>query len=101
MFGGASDDAFARGAGGEDAADRQVDGFGAAAGEDHFAYRAADEVRDFGAGFVDRLAGALAETVDTGGVAIPFREERQHGLDHAGGGLGGGVVIEVDQVHSP
>jgi len=80
--------------------DGVVVGFGAAAGEDDFLGPSVEERGDLFAGGFDGGAGALAKGVDGGGVAKFGREIREHGVEHGGVDGGGGVVIEVDAVHT-
>ena len=60
---------------------------------------AADEARDLRAGLVDRLPGELAEAVHAGRVAVALRQVDEHRLNDFRRGAGGGVVVEVGQLH--
>ena len=74
-------------------------GFGTAAGEDDFLGAGADECGDLFAGGFNGGAGALAGSVDRGGVGKVSREIRQHGVEDFRLDRGGGVEVEVDAVH--
>jgi len=99
VFDRGGDDALARRAGGEQAADGGVDGLGAAAGEEDLGLGAADELRDLAARVLEELAGALARAVDAGGVAVAFTQAGDHRLDHFGRGPCRRVVVQVSLVH--
>ena len=86
VFGAAGDDVVAGFLeGGGDADDGGVVGFGAAAGEYDFAGAAVEYAGDALAGFVEGVAGFLADGVDAGGVAEVLGEVGRHGLQHLGG----------------
>src|SRR6185295_20325158 len=48
---------------------------------------------------IDRLSRSLAKPVHAGRVAVPLVQIWQHRLHNLRRGLGGGVVVEVDEVH--
>jgi hypothetical protein len=99
MFDGGRDDALALRPREENASNRGVDRFGAAAGEQQLAVGASHQCRDLCPRLVDCLTRALAEAVDARRVAVQLSEVRQHRRQHIGRGLGGGVVVEINQVH--
>ena len=74
--------------------------FGAAAGEDNFLWASVEERGNLFAGGLDGGACALAEGVDGGGVAEVGGEIGEHGVEDGGVDGGGGVVVEVDAVHT-
>ena len=55
--------------------------------------------RDLLAGLTDLLGDLAAERVHAGGVAVIFMEIGEHRLQHLGGHLGRGVVVQVDGPH--
>ena len=78
------------------AAQREVVGFGAAAGEDDLAGLRAERLGDGAAGGVEAFAGFAGLRVDAAGVAPGAREVGQHGGDDALVDGRGGGVVEVD-----
>ena len=79
--------------------DRQVVGFGAAAGEDDFARRRRDERGQLAARGFQALLGGLSEMVDAGRVTIHLTETRHHRLENFRSDGGGGVVVEIEMLH--
>jgi len=77
-----------------------VIGFGAAAGEDDLLWAGAYESGDLFAGGFDGGAGTLPKSVNGRGVAEVGGEIGEHGVEDGGVDGGGGVVIEVDAVHT-
>src|SRR5205814_564574 len=72
---------------------------GAAGGKDHVPCLDAVESRDLVAGLVDRLPGALAETIDAGGIAELLGQVRHHGLENLGVERRGGRMVQVHHRH--
>jgi len=85
--------------GGQEAADRQMIAFRAAAGEDNAARFGVHKRRDLLASALDGEAHLLRRMIKAGGVGVAIEEEREHGLHDLGGRLRRGVVIEVDEPH--
>ena len=75
-------------------------GFGAATGENNFLWAGVEECGNLFASGFDGGAGALAEGVNGRGVAEVGGEVGKHGVEDRGIDGGGGVVIEVDAVHT-
>jgi len=73
--------------------------FGAAAREDDFLGASANQKSDLFAGGFYSGAGALAGSVDGGGIAELGGEVGKHGVEDGGFDGRGGVVIEVDAWH--
>ena len=77
------------------ALDRRVVALGAATGEDDLARLGVDQGRNPRPGFVQVRAELASEGVGARRVAPILAQERKHGLDHLGGDLRRGVVVEV------
>jgi hypothetical protein len=77
------------------AAQREVVGLGAAAGEDDLSWLHSDQCGDLLARLLQRHAGTAAGLVGTRRVARPGIEARQHGVADPGVERSRGVVIEV------
>ena len=75
-------------------------GLGAAAGEDDFLRAGVEQRGDLLASGLNGGPGALAGRVDGRGVAEFRREIGEHIVEDGGIDGGGGVVIEVDTVHT-
>src|SRR5260370_19009822 len=75
-------------------------GFGAATGENYFRGGGVEECGNLFASGFDGGAGGLAEGVNGRGVAEVGGEVGKHGVEDRGIDGGGGVVIEVDAVHT-
>lgn len=99
VFDGGGDDFAAWGAGGEQAAEGGIDGFGAAGGEGEFSWGGTDESGDLIFGVVDGLTAELAEAMGAGRISIEMGEIGEHGVESFGSEGGGGVIVEVDGVH--
>ena len=76
-------------------ADRQVVGFGAAAGEDDVVGPRAEELRHRRACVVEGRLGRLTERVDARRVAEAAPDRLVHGVGDLGGYRSGGVVIQI------
>src|ERR1700694_24975 len=77
----------------------EVVALGAAGGEDDFLGRHAVVGGDLIARLVDRLAGALSEAVDAGGIAELIGEIGHHRLEHLGIEWRGRRMVEVHHRH--
>ena len=101
VFDGGSDDVL--GDGGRRCGDHTKDcvivGLGASAGEDNFLRASVQQSGDLFASGFDGGAGALAESVDGGGVAKIGREKGKHGVEDRRVDGSGGVMVEVDTMH--
>src|SRR5947207_459655 len=84
-----------------EAEDREIVGFGGAAGEKHFVGRGIEQRGGLLAGVFQSLAGVSAGVVTGGGIAGSVAEERPHRFPHGGKHGRRGVVIEVDAIHPP
>src|SRR5580765_5914827 len=74
--------------------------FGSAAGEDDLGGRASEQ---FGYGLAGVLNGCprfLSMMMDRRGVAEALQKVRTHGFEHFGQDRSGGVVVEIDAVHT-
>lgn len=102
MFGSAVEDVFAVSLVREGSAfDGEVDGFGAAAGEDDIVGRfGMKEGGELLAGFCKGIARDEPFGVEGGWVAEMFAEERAHRRRGFGKERGSGLVIEVNACHS-
>ena len=92
VFGGAR-------SGTDDSENGVIVGFCAAAGEDNFLRACAEKRGDLIAGSFDGGTGALADSVDRGGVAEVDGEIGKHRVEDGGFDGCGGVEIEVDAIH--
>ena len=92
--------AWGHSGGADDSEDGVVVGLGAAAGEENLSRSGANQRGNLFAGGFDGSARPLAEGMDGRGIAKLRREIGKHGVEHFGLDGGGGVVIEVDAVHS-
>ena len=79
------------------AANREVVRLGAAAGEDNLARGGSDESRDLLAGLLQRTAGALAASMDRGGICclVRFAEAGDSGA-HLGPQWRAGVMVKIN-----
>ena len=96
MLDGRSDDVIARLGQSED---RQVVGFGAAAGEDDLRRAASQQRRHRLARALHRRPRLLSVMMDGGGVPEVLAEVRLHGLKDLGQHGRGGVIVEIDAAH--
>ena len=81
------------------ALDRQVVGFGSAAGPDDFTRIGVDQRSDLLAGVVHRVFGFPAPGVAARRrVAVVLGQPRDHGLGHTGINRGGRGVVQIDRV---
>src|SRR5512135_1122767 len=79
-------------------AERKVDGFRGAAGEDHFLREASHQRGDlFSSPLHRRLRPPSELMLAAGGVAVRLREVRKHGVDHARIDLRRRMIVEVYQ----
>jgi len=85
--------------GADDSENGVIVGFCAAAGEDDFLRACAEKRGDLIASSFDGGAGALANSVDGGGVAEVGGKIGKHRVEDGGFDGGGGVEIEVDAIH--
>jgi len=92
VFGGA-------GRGADDSENGVIVGFCPATRKDDFLGTRAEKRGDLIAGGFDGGAGALANSVDRGGVAEVGGEIGKHRVEDGGFDGGGGVEIEVDAIH--
>ena len=81
------------------APDRVVDRLGAARREHDLPRSRAEERRDLLSCVLDRDPGDPSLGVQTGGIAVVLREEREHGLERRRAQRGRGRVIEVRAGH--
>ena len=82
------------------AEDREVVGFGAAAGEHDSAGVAAEPPGHGAARAFEPLFRRLPEIMDTGRVAVDFRQQLRQGAQHLRRDRGCRVMIEVKMPHS-
>lgn len=78
----------------------QIVGFGAAAGEDHFAGLAFPCTGQSVAEFVQSRPGSASDGMHAGGIAPDVGQVRLHRLPDAGVQRRGGVVVPIDGIHS-
>ena len=78
------------------AANREVVRLGAAAGEDDLARGRSDEPRDLRASLLQCTAGALAASMDRGGICLVHLDEAGDGGAHLGPQWRAGVMVEIN-----
>ena len=91
------------GAGQQCAVDRRVIAFGAAAGENYFSVFTElfinivgpDQPGNLGSRLFYMCRDLAAETIDTGRVALFFRQKRQHCLEYLRIDRGSGVIVKI------
>src|SRR6266851_2047920 len=84
---------------GQNAKDRVVVSFRAAAGEDDFLRTRANQRRDLFARSFNRAARLLPKGVNRGGIAELPRQVGQHSVEHRRLDSRGGIVIQIDAIH--
>src|SRR5438034_8556328 len=82
-----------------DAAQSKIVTLGAPGCEDHLPGLHTVESGDLIASLVDRLSGALSQTIDARGIAEFLCQVRHHRLEHLRVERRGGRVVEVDHRH--
>src|SRR5207302_970515 len=71
-----------------------------AAGENYFRCAAAEQVGYRFARVLDRSPSLLSVMMDGRGISEAFPEKGAHGFEHLGQNRGGGVVVEVNAMHT-
>src|SRR5947207_13768390 len=85
----------------DEAEDREIIGFGGAAGEEDFVGRGIEQRGGLLAGVFQSLACVSAGVMTGGGIAGSVAEVRPHRFPHGGKHGRRGVVIKVNAIHPP
>src|SRR5579875_807474 len=78
----------------------EIVSFGSAASEDHYLSSSTEMGGDGFAGIFESAPRLPADGMSAGGIAERLCEIRPHGLPHSGQQRCGGVVVEINAIHT-